>query len=126
MSPSDSTYWRLLALFCADHDVQVLDVGVAAGLKAVEFAPTDARALDALGWAYAQAGYLLKAEQSLLKALEEQPDFASAHLHLGLTYMRWGQNNLALEHWNSAAQIDGSGPTGEHATQLLDTYFPQR
>ena len=35
-------------------------------------------------------------------------------------------NNLALEHLNAAAQIDGSGPTGEHATQLLDAYFPQR
>ena len=52
-----------------------MDVGVAAGLKAVELAPTDPQALDALGWAYAQAGYLIKAEETLLKALDAAPQF---------------------------------------------------
>jgi tetratricopeptide (TPR) repeat protein len=126
LAPAESTYWRLLALFCADNNVQVLDVGVAAGLKAVELAPSDPQALDALGWAYAQAGYLHKAEEALVKALTANPDFATAHLHLGLTYMRWGQNDKALEHWSRAAQIDGNGAVGEYAGQLLNTYFPQQ
>lgn len=125
LAPQDSTYWRLLALFCADNDVQVLDIGVAAGLKAVELAPKDPQALDALGWSYAQAGYLIKAEESLLRALDVRPEFASAHVHLGLTYLRWGQNDLALEHWNRAVQVDGNGAMGRLATQLLNTYFPQ-
>jgi len=124
LAPSKSTYWRLLALFCADNNVQVLDVGVAAGLKAVLLAPKDPQALDALGWSYAQAGYLIKAEQALQKALEQDPELASAHVHLGLAYLRWGQNNLALEHWRKAVQIDGSGATGQLAAQLLATYFP--
>ena len=126
LAPTESTYWRLLALFCADNNVQVLDVGVAAGLKAVELAPSDPRALDALGWANAQAGYLHKAEEALLKALAADPDFAAAHLHLGLTYMRWGQNDKAFEHLNRAAQIDGTGAVGQYAGQLLNTYFPQQ
>ena len=126
LAPDESTYWRLLALFCADNSVQVLDVGVAAGLKAVELAPSDPQALDALGWAYAQAGYLHKAEEALLKALAANPDFAAAHVHLGLTYMRWGQNDKAREHWSRAAQIDGNGAVGEYAGQLLNTYFPQQ
>ena len=70
LAPQESTYWRLLALFSAENEVQVLDVGVAAGLKAVELAPRDPQALDALGWAYAQAGYLIKAEEALLRALD--------------------------------------------------------
>jgi tetratricopeptide (TPR) repeat protein len=126
LAPTESTYWRLLALFCADNNVQVLDVGVAAGLKAVELAPSDPRALDALGWANAQAGYLHKAEEALLKALAADPEFAAAHLHMGLTYMRWGQNDKALDHWSRAAQIDGNGAVGEYAAQLLNTYFPQQ
>ena len=125
LAPRQSTYWRLLALFCADNDVQVLDVGVAAGLKAVELAPKDAQALDALGWAYARAGYLLKAEQPLLKALEVEPNFGLAHLHLGTAYLRWGQNDRALEHWNEAVRVDRDGAAGQMAAQLLGTYFPQ-
>jgi tetratricopeptide (TPR) repeat protein len=125
LAPTDSTYWRLLSLFCADNGVQVLDVGVPAGLKAVELAPKDPQALDALGWSNAQVGYLIKAEGSLLQALEEDPEFAPAHLHLGITYLRWGNNNLAQEHWKKAVQIDGNGPTGQLAARLLGTYFPQ-
>lgn len=125
LAPAESTYWRLLALFCADNTVQVLDVGVAAGQKAVELAPSDPQAHDALGWAYAQAGYLNKAEESLLKAVEANPGFAAAHLHLGLTYMRWGQNDKAYEHLSLAMQIDGDGAVGQYAQQLLSTYYPQ-
>jgi tetratricopeptide (TPR) repeat protein len=101
-----------------------LDVGVAAGLKAVELAPGDAQALDALGWAYAQAGYLSKAEKSLLAAVKEEPDFAMSHLHLGLTYMRWGQNELALQQLSMAAELDANGSVGRSARDLLRTYFP--
>jgi tetratricopeptide (TPR) repeat protein len=124
LAPRDSTYWSQLALFCADNGVQVLDLGVEAGLKAVELAPRDSRALDALGWAYAQGGYLTKAEQALLQALESQPANALAHLHLGLTYMRWGQGQLAMQHLQQAVQSDDGGAAGQAAAELLRTYFP--
>jgi tetratricopeptide (TPR) repeat protein len=123
LAPSESTYWRLLALFCADNDVRVLDIGLAAALKAVELAPKDPQALDVLGWTYAQAGYLSKSEQALLQAIDAAPNLASAHLHLGLTYLRWGQNDQAFEQWNTATQLDGEGATGQLAAQLLRTYF---
>jgi tetratricopeptide (TPR) repeat protein len=77
LAPSESTYWRLLALFCADNDVRVLDIGLAAALKAVELAPKDPQALDVLGWTYAQAGYLSKSEQALLQACIRPPSFGT-------------------------------------------------
>jgi lipopolysaccharide biosynthesis regulator YciM len=64
--------------------------------------------------------YLHKAEEALLKALAANTDFAAAHLHLGLTYMRWGQNSKALEHWSRAAQIDARG-CWTVRSQLLNT-----
>jgi tetratricopeptide (TPR) repeat protein len=125
LAPGESAYWRLLARFSADNEVQVLDLGVAAGLQAVELAPQDAQALDALGWAYAQAGYLIKAEEALLKALEIAPQYGGAHLHLGITYLRWGQNDLAREHLAEAVGVDPGGAAGESALKLLQTYYPQ-
>lgn len=125
LAPEDSTFWRLLAMFCADNEVQVLDVGVAAGLKAVELSPEDPQALDALGWAYSQAGYLVKAEDALQRALARSPSFAGAHVHVGVTYLRWGQNEKALEHWRQALALDPDGPAGRSAAHLLDTYFPK-
>ncbi len=74
-------------------------------LKAVELAPRDARALDALGWAYAQAGYLVKAEGALKQALDSAPQYGPAHLHLGITYLRWGQNDLARDQLTEAQRV---------------------
>lgn len=125
LAPGEATYWRLLALFCADNQVQVLDVGVAAGRKAVELAPQDPQARDALGWAYAQAGYLMQAEAELRRALNEDPNFGAAHVHLGTTYMRWGQNELAREHWTEAVRLDSNSAAGRTAADLLHTYFPE-
>lgn len=125
LAPGESGYWRLLAMFSADNNVQPLDVGVAAGLKAVQLAPKDPQALDALGWAYAQAGYLSKAEESLRKAIDAAPAYGGAHLHLGITYLRWGQNDLAREQLEQAATVDVGGSAGESALNLLQKYFSQ-
>ncbi len=125
LAPEESSHWRLLALFSAENEIQVLDVGVAAGLKAVELAPQDPRALDALGWAYAQAGYLVKAEGALKQAVDAAPQYGPAHLHLGITYLRWGQNDLAREQLSEAQRVDPAGAAGEAASRLLQTYYPQ-
>ena len=36
LAPNDATYWRMLAMFCADNGVQVLDIGLPAAKKAAE------------------------------------------------------------------------------------------
>jgi tetratricopeptide (TPR) repeat protein len=125
LAPAESSYWRLLAVFSAENEVQVLEVGVAAGQKAVELSPKDPQALDALGWAYAQAGYLVKAEDALLKALDQSPQNATAHLHLGIVYLRWGQNALASQQLDRAVQADPGGGAGEAARKLLQMYYSQ-
>ena len=124
LAPDNATYWRLLALFCADNGVQVLDVGLPAAKKAAEIAPNDPQVLDALGWMYAQAGLLNTAEQTLNKAIKIAPDSASAHLHLAETYLREGQASFAQSELNRVVQLNGNGPYGTFAAQLLKQYFP--
>jgi tetratricopeptide (TPR) repeat protein len=124
LAPSDATYWRLLAMFCADNHIQVLEIGLAAAQKAVDLAPQDGQALDALGWSYAQAGYLTKAQQALRQALPSTPEPALVHLHLGQVYLQTGQRPLALDELQSAARLDRDGAAGTAANRLLGQYFP--
>ncbi len=124
LSPNDAAYWRLLAMFCADNNVQVMDTGLPAAKQAAELAPDDPLVLDALGWSYLQAGYLYNAQQTLLKAVQAAPDYALAHLHLAETYLRSGDKTSALTELNLARQLDGEGSTGKLAAQLIQQYFP--
>jgi tetratricopeptide (TPR) repeat protein len=124
LAPDDVTYWRLLAMFCSDYGVQVLDIGLPAAQKAVQIAPNDPQALDALGWSYLNAGYLFNAEQDLTRAIKIEPDFALAHVHLAETYLQKGDRDSALIELYNARDLDPNGSSGQLVTQLLSRYFP--
>ncbi len=124
LSPANATYWRLLALFCADNSVQVADIGLPAAQKAALLAPKDAAVLDALGWSYAQAGYYDQGRKTLQRAIDASAALAEPHLHLALIDLRLGQNPEALAQLKLALQADPSGPAAKSAQRLLDQYFP--
>ena len=124
LAPNDTSYLRLLALFCADNDVQVLDIGLPAAQKAIELAPDDPQVLDALGYSYLKGGYLYNAEKNLLKAVKVAPEFAQAHIHLAETYLQKGDRTSAYNELKLARQFDTNGLTGQLAIQLLMQYFP--
>ena len=123
LAPDNATYWRLLAMFCADNAVQVLDLGLPTARKAAELAPKDPQVLDALGWSYAQAGLLYNAEQTLMKATAIAPDLALAHLHLAETYLRKGDQTSAVDQLNLARQLDGDGATA-NSRRTSESVFP--
>ncbi len=124
LAPAEASYWQLLATFCADNTVQILDVGLPAAQKAAGLAPNDPEVLDTLGWSYSQAGLLYKAEQALTKAVKLGPDVALAHLHLGENYLRKGDPSSALAELRTASRLDAEGPVGALAARLLQQYFP--
>ncbi len=124
LAPNDATYWRLLAMFCADNGVQVLDVGLPAAQKAAEIAPKDPQVLDALGWAFLKAGYPASAQENLQKSIEAAPGVALTHLHLAETYLDQGNRASALNELNLAHQLDVNGSVGQFAAELLKQYFP--
>lgn len=124
LAPSDATYWRLLTMFCSDNAVRVSDIGLPAAQKAADISPKDAQVLDALGWAYLNAGYLFHAEQTLLKAVQFTPDSAIIHVHLAEMYLQKGDRPSALNELNLAQKLDSSGLVGEFAGKLLKQYFP--
>ncbi len=124
LAPGNATYWSLLALFCADHDSHVLEVGLPAAQKAAQLAPNDALVLDSLGWSLAQAGQLSEAEATLMEATLLDPGAPAAHLHLAQTYLRLGDEKSAVVELQLAFQLDSGGPVGAAAWKLLNQYSP--
>ena len=124
LAPNESTYWRLLAVFCAENGVHLDDVGLPAAEKAVEISPDDPSALDALGWAYLSSGRYANAEQTLLDAIKRFPDYLPAHTHLAMTYLAQGNRAAAFDKLTYIQSADPNGANGELAGQLLKQYFP--
>jgi len=124
LAPNDATYWRLLATFCSDNDLYVLDIGLPAAKQAAQLAPNDPQTLDVLGWSYSSAGLLYNAEENFLHAIKLSPDLAIAHLHLAENYLRQGNNASAFTELNLVVQLDQGGTSGQTAAQILKQYFP--
>ena len=124
LSPNEATYWRLLAIFCAENGVQVEDVGLPAAQKAVELAPDDPEVLDALGWSYLASGRYASAEQTLRDVISRVPKYLPAHVHLAMTYLAQSNHAAAFSELTYVRDADANGSNGEFARQLLDRYFP--
>jgi tetratricopeptide (TPR) repeat protein len=124
LAPNESIYWRLLAAFCAENGAHLEDVGLPAAQKAVDLAPDDPPALDALGWVYLSSGRYANAEQILLDVIKRFPDHLPARIHLALTYLAQGNRAAAFDHLTYVQTADPNGANGETAKQLLKQYFP--
>jgi len=124
LAPNESTYWRSLAVFCAENGVHVEDVGLPAAQKSVELAPDDPFALDTLGWSYYSTGRFASAEKTLLDMTARFPNHFSANIHLALTYLAQGNRAAAFNQLTYVRDADTGGSNGLFAEQLLIKYFP--
>ena len=119
LAPDDPGYWRLLAIFCAQNNVNVRDVGVPAAQKAVILAKEDPASLDVLGWLLTLDARYEEATRMLNRALELDPKNGSAHLHLGMLYMQTNDRVSAYDHLLQARDLGN-----KEAEMILKQYFP--
>ena len=118
-TPEDPNYWRLLAIFCAQNNVNVRDVGVPAAQKAVVLDGDNPASLDVLGWLLTLDARYEEAERMLNRALELDPQNSSAHLHLGMLYLQLTNRDLAYDHLIRARDLGN-----KEAEMVLAQYFP--
>lgn len=119
LAPEDPGYWRLLAVFCAQNNVNIKDVGLPAAQKAVVIDPEDAISQDTLGWLLLLDARYDEAERILVHALELDPQNASTQLHLGMLYFQTGNRASAYDHFVKARDLGSSD-----AQAILNQYFP--
>lgn len=124
LAPQDPTYWRLLAMFCAENNIYIEEIGLPAAEQAVNLSPNDAANLDALGYLYFLSGRYSNAELTLLQALEISPQYFPAHLHLAMTYLSQNNRPAAYNALTFVRDADASGAYRALAMQFLNQYFP--
>ena len=119
LAPDDASYLRLLAIFCAQNNINIKDIGVPAAQRAVILAKDDASSLDILGWLLLLDARYQEAERMLIRALEVDSQNASAHVHLGMVYLQKNDRTSAYNHLSQAREMGD-----REAEILLDQYFP--
>jgi Flp pilus assembly protein TadD len=119
-NPNEPEAWIVLAAFYIENDFRVEESGIPAARQAVILAPKNDRALDMLGLGWFKAGDFSEAERMFLRALEQNPDSASAHLHLGMCYFEQGRAAEAKAEWETVLRLDPNGSTGRRAKELLE------
>lgn len=123
IAPEQSDYWRLLAIFCAENSVQIEEVGLPAAHQAFQLAPHDPTTLDALGSVYIASGRYASAEGALKQAIEIDPEYFPAHIHLAMTYLAQGNKPAAFDSLVYVRNAVNAGIYAENAQLLLDKYF---
>ena len=119
LAPNDPSYWRLLALFCGQNNVNIKDVGIPAAEKAVILVNDDSASQDLLGWLLLLDKRYPETERILKQSLELDSKNASAHLHLGMLYLEKNQRDLAFTQFVSARDLGSN-----EAQLILNQYFP--
>jgi tetratricopeptide (TPR) repeat protein len=119
LAPEDPAYWRLLALFCGQNNVNIDAVGVPAAQKAVVLEEDSPPSLDLLGWLLMLDSRHQESELMLERALALDPQNASAHLHLGMLFLETGDRARAFSHFVNSRDLGNAD-----AQALLDQYFP--
>lgn len=124
LAPTDATYWRLLAVLCAENGVHIEDVGLPAAQNAARLAPNDPLALDALGYSLFSSGRYANAEQILLDVIARYPNHFPAYIHLAMTHLAQGNRAAAFNQLTYVRDADAGGVYAAQAEEMLKQYFP--
>jgi tetratricopeptide (TPR) repeat protein len=124
LTPSSPAYLQMLAGFSIKYEYRLEEVGLPAARRTVILAPEDPAALDMMSQVLLRLGDPASAERFLLRALQADPGYVPAHLHLGLVYILRGNPARAYEKWTLVRSIAPDTPSAEQAGRLLHNYFP--
>jgi tetratricopeptide (TPR) repeat protein len=124
LAPSDPSILRQVVEFLLRYDYQLEQVALPIARRLVILAPQDAANLDSMAQLLIQLGDLDSAGRFLERALQADPDYPAAHLHLGLIYVLKDDRQRALDELRLAASLDPEGSIAAQAQRMLETYFP--
>lgn len=124
INPAEATYWRLLAEFSLEYQVQVREIALPAARNTVMLSPQDPISYDLLGKTLLSLGDDLSAVKVLLKALELDFNYAQAHFHLGMVLMNLGDSTAAMNEFDIAEALAPDSEIPAQVHRLFSYYYP--
>lgn len=121
--PTDPAYRQFLALFSFNYGYDLAGTGISAARRAVILAPEEAQYIDTLGLLYLGLDRDDDAGRQFLRSLEKDADYAAAHLHLGMLYLKRGHPELAYASLVQARELATDSAVHAQSLRLLDQYF---
>jgi tetratricopeptide (TPR) repeat protein len=123
LEPANLDNLYTFARFCLNYDMDLRGAGLPAARDGAARAPADPRWQDLLGSIFWRLGDGDLAERAFRRALESDPDFAPASLHLGQYFLDRGEHTQAFSHIQAAANQDEDQSVREMAERLLARFF---
>jgi cytochrome c-type biogenesis protein CcmH/NrfG len=124
LSPYDSTYVRALVDFSLQNDYNVKEIALPAARELAAADPPDPANLDLMAQVLVKLSDLANAERFLRRALQIDPNYAPAHMHLGLVFILQGNRSAGRQALQQAVQIAPGSVAALQAQRLLQTYLP--
>ncbi len=125
VTPQDPLFYRLLAQFAMDNHIQIRELALPAVRQAILLAPHDAASLDLM----AQVMLLLvdypSAARFAMDAVQADPQYAPAYLHLGTAYLYQGKVELADQWLGRAKAVGADTWVAVQAARMMAFYFPK-
>jgi Flp pilus assembly protein TadD len=115
---------RTLVEFTVKNQIQLREIALPAARQLVLYTPTDSVALDLMGQVLFFLDDLLNAERFIRRAIQADPGYALAHLHLAQVYLLNDDVEVAHQELLLAASLAPNTPIAENAQRLLTSYFP--
>lgn len=98
---------------------QNADVALSYAQTARRLLPNSPNTADTLAWVYFYKGTYSSARDLLEAAVKQDPESASIHYHLGMTYSKLGNKPEAMSHLKKAVALDPNSQNGKDASAEL-------
>lgn len=120
LEPRQAAYLRQVVDFSLEYSYLVEALALPAARAALELAPDDARNLDCMAQVEIRLGHLDEAGVLLQKALRNDPQLASSHLHYGYLLALQGDFDGALEEFQLVHSLAPDSLLSEQAQRLIE------
>ncbi len=124
LAPHDTDYWIILASFSINNQYLIKTIGLPAARQAVILAPDNPATLTLMGQAFLVLEDDFSARRFLRRALAADPNYAPAHLYLGIMYLAQGKRTEAWQQLSLAQSLSPESPSAHQAQRILQRYFP--
>ncbi len=120
LTSHDPFYLREYVNFCIQYNFHIEDVALPIAREAIESNQDDPESLDVMGQLLFRLGDLVNAEKFLLRSVNQDPNYAPAHLHLGLVYKLQEKTSQANASFDRAISLAPGTQTAILAKRFRD------